>query len=760
MPEMKKQKGEERREFPPTMMRSRGQLASVYAPGALFTFEGNLGACKSISAEVGRVTPSHNTREQIIEQISELVGQWWSVASTGKSELRRYKHDVLPEQAVDNSLIVGNQVKVGADKFAFVEATKMGYVPFPLSFICRNCGLHRSCRDVNNGDRDIENFKKACPDGPNRCADNWEQLDVVFAHWSGSVEPLTSIYRKWDSVQNRIKEQSSCTCGNDKFKLRRNGSYFSQWYFECTNPKCQSRRAIEIRDAYTLRLLGNKLDTGDALGIEFYMEPVSYRASATYYPQSDKLLDFEEYKYFELLGRSKAAPLQDFLAKQYEYPIKALTDQEKEEILRRKERGKEWDNYVKLKRTIQKAVTLGLENEDVEPIITQVTMLEETWNREVFSQASQGGGALAMQIASRVDWIRRFDPIRMAVEHRTLLEEKLRKTKHEEGKFPAVRVTDPDLHMVPDGMSEDERAEMVAQVQRRLDLLGIEDMRLVRNLGVCEYSFGYSRTSSSPLVVRNRGTGDVAMPVRLRLFDRIRFGEGQAKHPIYTMMQKNEAFYVRIREDAVLRWLEENDIPVPKPMACGRLGGFLIESYPSFSRFLLEYRKERSVQRAAYPYVYTLLHTMAHQFIEIASELSGLDLGSFGEHMFVPDLAFLVYRRGTTMDLGNLSSMWRNHGDVTTGNLVVHKMAHPESLRCGSESVCSMRGGACPDCILIPETSCITRNELLSRSVLVGSGLPLWDDNGDEPLRKGFYEVTRDMVFSIPPDGATTLAAE
>ena len=146
-----------------------------------------------------------------------------------------------------------------------------------------------------------------------------------------------------------------------------------------------------------------------------------------------------------------------------------------------------------------------------------------------------------------------------------------------------------------------------------------------------------------------------------------------------------------------------------------------------FSRFLDEYRREGAIPRRAAAYVFTLLHTAAHHLITVASAMSGLDLGSFGEHLFVPDLAFLVYRRGTTMDLGNLSSMWRERGHPSFGNDVLERMVNPSSLRCGSESVCNHRGGACPDCLLIPESACLTRNELLSRSVLIGRGAPWWD---------------------------------
>ncbi len=210
--------------------------------------------------------------------------------------------------------------------------------------------------------------------------------------------------------------------------------------------------------------------------------------------------------------------------------------------------------------------------------------------------------------------------------------------------------------------------------------------------------------------------------------------------PIYCLKQANEAFYLRLDEAMVRTWLEVNHMPVGEACPSERLGGLLIEGYAPFGRFLDEYRGPgENVPRHPYPYVYMLLHTMAHQLIGIVSELSGLDLGSFGEHVFVPDLAILVYRRGTTMDLGNLSSMWRNYSDPSYGNLALHRMVQPEALRCGAETVCMMRGGACPDCVMIPENACLTRNELLSRSVLIGRGLPKWDMDRHDLV--GFYSV-------------------
>jgi hypothetical protein len=334
----------------------------------------------------------------------------------------------------------------------------------------------------------------------------------------------------------------------------------------------------------------------------------------------------------------------------------------------------------------------------------------------------------------------------MATEHKTLLEERLRAgATLPDGKQVSVDVTRPDDFMLPDGATDPIRRQALSdQVALRLRLLGIAEMRLLRGLQVCEYTFGYTRTSSTPLVKREKA-GSAEMPVRLNLFERVRVGDLML-HPVLCLEQSNEAFYIRLDEEAVCDWLLRNHLQQSTDKGQPSLGGRLIEAYPAveFSRFLDEYRRERVFQRSAYPFVYTLLHTLAHHLIGVSASMSGLDLGSFGEHIFVPDLAFLVYRRGMTMDLGNFSSMWRDRGDLATGNEVLERMVSPDSLRCGSESVCTHQGGACPDCVLIPEAACLTRNELLSRSVLSGRGSPRWDAD-IRPL-VGFYDIAADRT--------------
>jgi len=502
------------------------------------------------------------------------------------------------------------------------------------------------------------------------------------------------------------------------------------------------------RDLQTLQLLGPLTDQNLAVFAEINMEPVSYRASATYYVHGDRLLVFDQDQYVSLLGGGQNGPLEGFLTTRYGYPPSQISDDDKAAILRAAGRGGEWDDYVGMRDLLAMLTASGNATEAmIASSRSAMARWEDDWAGTVFAGRQQATPGIAAACRDRTRYVRRFDPVRMAVEHETLVQEKLHGGQLSDGKEVSVDVTVLDQFLIPDGLGEAEVALLRAEARRRRDLLGIAEMRLLRDVRLCEYTFGYTRTSSSPTVKRDKA-GDAEMPVRLRLFDRVEVGDS-ARHPVLCLLQSNEGFYIRLNEATVLEWLAVNEIPLAPALPGVRLGGRLIEEFADierddstrFSRFLDEYRRERGVARRAYPYVYPLLHSMAHHLFGISASMSGLDLSSFGEHIFLPDLSFLVYRRGVTMDLGNLSSMWRDHGDPNLGNEVLDRMVDPVSLRCGSESVCNHRGGACPDCVLIPETACLTRNELLSRSVLIGRGTPRWDAPGT--ALTGYYEVAR-----------------
>jgi hypothetical protein len=678
---------------------------------------------------------SATTKRMIHEQIVEFMESWLHRAMCGENTVV----PISPERALDRHAVRDGSVHLPIGSLHFQVPERVGYVPFPAAFVCTRCDLHRHCEDNADIAREAARFRDACPNGRDNCANDWQQLDVVMAHWSGAVEALTPMRRYVNPTSLAIEKVRSCrTCGGQKFFLRRNGATFGRWRFECVD--CRTPREIRLEDRDTLEELKQALVNGANVLPQINMEPVSYRASATYYPQGDRLLVFGADRWISLLQGTNAAPLGRFLAAQYGFPPPRLDDAERERLLRDAGRGVEWEGYVGFRQMIRNMESTA-SPATIAYMQEKMADTEARWNETVFAAHAAAPGTLAAAVDVRQRFIRRFDPIRMAVEHRTLLEERLRAgATLPDGKQVSVDVTRPDDFMVPDAAADPTRRQALAnQVELRLRLLGVAEMRLVRGLQVCEYTFGYTRTSSTPLVRRDKA-GDVELPVRLNLFERVRVGD-LTLHPVLCLEQSNEAFYLHLDEGSVVEWLMRNHLPQAAGVGQPSLGGRLIEEYPAveFSRFLDAYRRERAIQRSAYPFVYTLLHTMAHHLIGVSASMSGLDLGSFGEHIFVPDLAFLVYRRGMTMDLGNLSSMWRDRGDPVIGNEVLDRMVSPESLRCGSESVCTHHGGACPDCILVPETACLTRNELLSRSVLSGRGSPRWDANAS-PL-VGFYET-------------------
>lgn len=730
-----------RKPKPPSMQRSRSQIATAYAPHSLFTFEGGRGACMALPSSANRsIDLPHVTIRTIGEQVQEYFAAWAERAQRGNG----LAHSVPPELSVDRRVLSEGVVRVRLGEFTFQIPDYAGYVPFPLSFACGRCGLHRVSRGVEALERDSERFRNACPTGAAGCADDWEQLDVVLTHWSGEVEPITPSYRRWSSERGDIIELDRCTnCDENRFYLRRPPGPLAGWHFECVH--CRFPRQLLQRDKPTLRALGPLLDSGSALPAEINMEPVSYRASAAYYVHGDRLLVFRDDQHLGLLADTQVSALERLVSARFGYPPSELSDAEKERLLIAAGRGGEWQNQTNLVAILRMLEAQDTPQDMLESQRRAIAENEAEWGRTVFMAHAQATPRIAAACHGRADYIRKHDPLRMAVEHLTFEEEKLRGGQMADGKEVSVDVTILDPFLRPDGLDEADLQRQAAASTARLRSLGVEEMRLIRDVQICEYSFAYTRTSSAPTVQRDKA-GAAELPVRLRLFERVEVADA-ARNPILCSLQSNEGFYVRLDEAMVRDWLDANQIMLPPAPPAVRIGGQLIEDFEAlerdpdtrFSRFLDEYRREGALTRRAYPFVYTLLHTMAHHLIGTCSAMSGLDLGSFGEHLFVPDLAILVYRRGTTMDLGNLSSMWRDQGDADVGNQVLEHMLSPSSLRCGSESVCNRRGGACPDCVLIPENACITRNELLSRSALVGRGRPRFDATATEVV--GYFEI-------------------
>lgn len=698
----------------PVINRSKVQLATSYAPGSLFTFEGGRGCFLSVPVLTTRYESgiASVVTQQIEEQMREVISNWFNA---GMNCRNGSPPPVYPEQVLERAAFLDyrKQPTVDITQFLLLEPSQMGYYPDPLAFVCGRCGLLHRYADVDDYARthvqqESRTDCKKSPDGRHR----WGQLDVVFAHWSGNYEPLYP--------------ERPCQCGNNEFFLVKSTSgVFSDWHFKCSKDGCPSTQEITRRDPRTKELLEEHIRQGTVhQPKEMLMLPVSYRASSLYYVQSDRFIPYPDTSIFEMLHPLKQIELAGELLAIYNYPQQPLSDEQIKAALEAAGQGSSYLAYAGMK-----AAKATMPEGAADVLQQQMDKMLEEWSERGWVDRTLSIPAeLADRVRERQSYARKYDPIRLGVEH-SLLEKKhllitggLRK--------PTIDLLNPPPDIAPEGTDQQEGKERYQQKLRGvLGRLGISKLLMLRELDLVQYTYGYTRVSPTP-TTEQKG---LTMPVCLRAFEPVMKGH----RPIYVLHQKNEAFYVQLDSAMVLKWLAENHVVLETPLLGSmKLGARYVESYRDFGPFLDDYKGQKGdMARTLCNMVYMLLHTMAHQFIVLVSEFSGLDQGSLGEYLFPADLAFLVYRSGMTPDLGNLSSMWRNFNTT-----VLEQMLSATRLQCGSGSLCDHRGGACPGCIMVPETACTAANQLLSRSTLKGGPVPGWSHNSSDLV--GFFSVT------------------
>jgi hypothetical protein len=716
----------------PAMRRSINQLATVYAPGSFFTFEAGLGACLSrpIPGSPEEVAPS--TRDQIYSRMSEYIKGWFKRAVSCRDGSGH--PPVEPELCVERALLCADQKSVVSaiprDRFELLKPSQMGYVPAPLTLVCSRCGKVRTYDKVAKLNADLETLRDKSPcvgaGGKERC--DWRQLDVVFVHWSGEWAPaLPGLYQYNQATANTFFKPLSCKCGSKEFKLDTSSPQIGNWAYVCM--KCNNKaddRWIQ-NDPFTLQVIGRTLSQPEGHRIaEARMESVSYRASSVYYVQSDQFIDFREDSYRKLLESARKDELCSFIGKTYGFAVNELDQREMEAVVKAAGKGEEWGTYRTLKEIANR---LRANPKEAKALDDRVADMKKGWQEAgILPTTVSLPPSIVEDIDMREELVSRFDPYRLAVEHHCLKKKKIECGETSGGKRAFVNFVSLDPDLAP--VDQDKKAIVEQETEAYLKRLGIEQMGLIREFDLCKFSFGYTRMSAAPVLYDKH---NMNMPVRLRLFEKTRVSES-LRHPVYVIQQANQAFYIRLDEKAVFKWIESLGCVDFSKALNSSIGGWLLERHVPFDLFLESVAKPSPPK--AYVYTYILLHTYAHHLMRGISEWSGLDLGSLGEYLFPADLAFVVYRNGTTMDLGNLSAMWRNSSVV-----FLRYLLNPRSLKCGSGSLCVKRGGSCPDCLMVPETSCLAQNKLLSRSVLVGGGCPREDQR--ETSISGYFEAVR-----------------
>lgn len=724
--------------YPPRMSRSQPQLATAYAPGAMFTWEGGKGACVAVPVEGATLDFSARPtrRDQIIQNLEEFCQSW---LARGMAITRNDGAPVYETQLLDscfyNPMRAGLAgVEIGLDRFEFMRPDRMGYLPGPLVYRCDTCEKVREYISAAHQVADPLSANCRTEDGGTREC-RWRQLDVVYVHWSGTLEGL-SPYRYTLGSDGQVRKIPRCQCGSEEFKLIKQGNQFSLWRFRCTG--CGAEREVYQTDPFSLSLLKPRIDQGVAhQWSEINMIPISYRASPVFYVQSARFIVYDaDPEVVALMQPSRQDDLTSKIATLHGYGGADPSDERIRTQLQAKGRLTQWPSYEMMRHQERTAREAGNDSQADAFAEAARLMLQGWYDSGDVVREAVATPELEEQIRARGDFARRYDPIRSTVEHDALRRRKVDVPNEAHD----LRQVHPDLS-AEYGVEELEHAYR-ERVEEDFARAGIEDAYLIRNLDMVEFSFGFTRVSATPTTVQK----ERQMPVRLMGFPRL----PNNKRPIYVIEQQNEAIYIRLQPDAVAEFLRRNGALGTPPAAPRTLGSVLIEQYEDFGPFLHGFTirdpasRERS--RDVPSLVYLLLHTMAHHVMQGIARFSGLDLGSMSEAIFPADLAFLVHRRGMTEDLGNISSMWRDHNGA-----FLHYLISRRELRCGSGTLCDHRGGACPACVMVPETSCIAGNQLLSRAALVGGRAPLWDINQNQI--QGYFEVVHSLRSSNGSSG-------
>ena len=721
------------------MSRSRGQIASAYAPLRHFAFENGLGICISFPIPTTHLNLAAQTRRQILLRLKEATETWYESASHyGAPAIEGLQRNPRLALCIDRALFdeVEQAYQFQADVFAFVRPDAMGYEPSPTTLYCGNCGLIRTCRGSREMAQFLDGAASECPD-PSKPHDRhlrecvWSQFEVIFVHHSGSWISVGTDIRDYDAASRRVYTRTtSCVhCGSTDFRVDTKAIDLSGWFLKCARCNSRSNNPWIDHDEETLRIIGPHIGNGASL-IEARMQKINYAAAAAYHVHGETFIDFPESKLLDCLEGTVAAreDLCRRVAQRCGYTAgRPEPEQALEQI--RQTKNAQWIEEL------EDAVASHREASahELKKLIEQT---KRTLDRIVDRHIAQGVISIPETLPPRLrekmarrseDWSSRYDPFRLLIEHEALNETKLTGVT-EGGRRSFVPLDDPDEWIAPDWADAPSVRERTRPLLKQL---GIDRAGIIPKFNLCRFTFGFSRMSSRPWMRRN----NVDVPVRLCFFPTVSVA-GERKHPVYVLTQMNEAYYFRLNIDVLRHWLTQLGCADESYLGSeSTLAGALLMSAEPRDRFLTAHDSPRAPH--LYDAVYGLLHSFAHHVMKGIATFSGLDLGSLGEYLFPVDLAFAVYRNGLTMDLGNLSALWRNNWLQFLEYLARYTL----TLGCNLGALCVRQGGACADCFMLPEVSCIGANKYLSRSLLIGGGCPSYMDS-EKPV-PGFLVAGR-----------------
>ena len=432
------------------MQRSRTQLMSSYAPGSFFTFEGGLAACRSVAVSVRPMDLPPHTSRLIRDRIEELVRSWYerAMAARGDDENRR----VLPEMCVDRRLLDQNGVGIRGDLgslFELVVPNKVGYVPEPITMICSNCNRIHWFDNAYQLYRELERLQnQQCPASGNNITCDFQQLDVMFVHWSGGFESAKPERNQWYADSGVTHTHWRCTCGSRDVALNRSASQIGSWSFQCASCGLpQTDRWIQL-DRDTLSLLrenffaeGRRADTA--------MEATSYRASVVHYVQGDRVIAFRDGSLLEKLNPLRIEELKVFIAQRFGFDTAEMDeDYIRSTMEQYSDESDRLNNYIQLFEMIPLMEELDhIEKADALRQSTQE--IRKGWQEKGFLVAAADlPAAIESSLATRHNLPSKYDAYRLLVEHESLENECLRLGPGPNRKRPFVPFDSPDDDLI------------------------------------------------------------------------------------------------------------------------------------------------------------------------------------------------------------------------------------------------------------------------------------------------------------------------
>ena len=253
--------------------------------------------------------------------------------------------------------------------------------------------------------------------------------------------------------------------------------------------------------------------------------------------------------------------------------------------------------------------------------------------------------------------------------------------------------------------------------------LGINNMQVSCDIQIINCTYGYSRRVADPKNSNNRNCR-----LKLNAYDRTRDGSANL---VYGAKLDTEGILFEISQRKIIEWLYANNIISEEQLPD-------LDDEASVKKWFAEYVHsdvismfgEIDANEKITKYVFALLHSMSHAFINAAGELSGLSSNSLTEIILVETASIFIYAQTSQgIPLGALSGM------AETNYAYFLRKAFEESKNCVFDPICTERDQtACSACLIIPEISCNHFNAELGRKYLYSI------DGADTPSI-GFWEM-------------------